>query len=162
MFQYEVAHLISDIEVFDQFTNEDFDLLSEYFQRVPFKASEVIIKEGDDASAFYIVMRGELKVFLPQEIDGSIEKRASDVKLNILKKGDCFGEYSLISQNPASASIVAIGEGELIKISEADFNHILASNDRIAKIFYQNVLRILIRRLRMREKEYDLILVAPE
>ena len=162
MFQHEVVHLISDIEVFDQFTNEDFDLLSAYFQRVSFKASDVIIEEGDDASAFYIVMRGKLKVFLPQEIDGSIEKRASDIKLNILKEGDCFGEYSLIDQSPASASIVAVGEGELLKISEADFNHILASHDRIAKIFYQNVLRILIRRLRMREKEYDLILVVPE
>ncbi len=162
MFQHEVVHLISDIEVFDQFTNEDFDLFSEYFQRVPFKASDVIIEEGDEESAFYIVMRGKLKVFLPQEIDGSIEKRASDIKLNILKEGDCFGEYSLIDQSPASASIVAVGEGELLKISEADFNHILASHDRIAKIFYQNVLRILIRRLRRREKEYDLILVVPE
>ena len=162
MFQSEVVQLISDIEVFDHFTNEEFDLLSGYFQRIPFAELDIIIKEGDEGSAFYIVMSGKLKVFLPQEIEDGIEKRVSDVKLNVLKEGDCFGEYALIDKRSASASIVAISDGELVKIAEDDFNHILASNDRLAKIFYHNILRILIRRLRVREKEYDLLLVAPE
>ena len=107
-------------------------------------------------------MSGKLKVFLPQEIEDGIEKRVSDVKLNVLKEGDCFGEYALIDKRPASASIVAISDGELVKIAEDDFNHVLASNDRLAKIFFHNILRILIRRLRVREKEYDLLLIAPE
>ena len=114
MFQSEVVQLISDIEVFDHFTNEEFDLLSGYFQRIPFAELDIIIKEGDEGSAFYIVMSGKLKVFLPQEIEDGIEKRVSDVKLNVLKEGDCFGEYALIDKRSASASIVAIqcGHGQ--------------------------------------------------
>jgi CRP-like cAMP-binding protein len=159
MSQTDVVHLISDIEVFDHFSNEELRILSQYFHRLPFKASESIVKEGDAGSAFYIVMHGTLKVFLPQEMTGRLEMRASDVKLNILQPGDCFGEYSMIDRSPASASISAITDGELIKVSRADFDQILDANDRIAKIFYRNVLHILLRRLRMREKEYDLLLL---
>ncbi len=159
MSKTDVVHLISDIEVFNHFSNEELSILSQYFHRLPFEASEIIVKEGDAGNAFYIVMRGTLKVFLPQEITGRLEMRASDIKLNILQPGDCFGEYAMIDRSPASASIVAITDGDLIKVSRADFEHILNANDRIAQIFYRNVLHILLRRLRRREKEYDLLLV---
>lgn len=155
----DVVHLISDIEVFNHFSNEELGILSQYFRRVPFKASDIVVKEGDVGSAFYIVMQGTLKVFLPQEMASGLDMRASDVKLNILQAGDCFGEYAMIDRSPASASIVAITDGELIKVDAADFDQILDANDRIAKIFYRNVLHILIRRLRIREKEYDLLLM---
>ena len=162
MGQTEIVHLISDIKVFDHFSNEDLAFLSPYFQRIPFTTADTIVHEGDKGADFYIVMRGTLKVFLPQEIAGADETRVSDVKLNILRQGDCFGEYSMIDKSPASASIVATSDGELLRIAETDFDHILAINDRIAKLFYRNVLHILIKRLRLREKEYDLLLVAPE
>ena len=155
----DIVHLISDIEVFNHFSNEDLGILSQYFRRVPFKASDIILKEGEIGSAFYIVMQGALKVYLPQEIASGPELRASDVKLNVLQAGDCFGEYAMIDRSPASASIIAITDGALIKVAAADFNQILDANDRIAKIFYRNVLHILIRRLRIREKEYDLFLM---
>jgi len=86
----------------------------------------------------------------------------SALKVNILQKGDCFGEYSMIDKSPASASIGALTDGELMRITETDFDHILTTHDHIAKIFYRNVLHILIQRLRMREKEYDLLLVVPD
>lgn len=162
MVQTEVVHLISDIKVFDHFSNEDLAFLSPYFQRVPFKTSDTIVHEGETGVDFYIVMQGTLKVFLPQKIAGAEETRVSDVKLNILREGDCIGEYAMIDKAPASASIVATSDGELLRIAEADFDHILAINDRIAKLFYRNVLHVLIKRLRLREKEYDLLLVAPE
>ena len=82
------------------------------------------------------------------------------MKLNILKEGDCFGEYAIIGHTPASASITATESGEVIKIQRDDFNRILMTNDRIARTVYHNMLRILIRRLRKREKEYDMILVV--
>ncbi len=162
MLQSDVALLISDIAVFNHFSNEEIGFLSQYFQRVPFRTSDTIVHEGDKAADFYIVMRGTLKVFLPQEIAGEVETRVSVVKLNVLREGDCFGEYSMIDKSPASASIVATSDGELMRMAETDFDHILATKDRIAKIFYRNVLHLLIRRLRMREKEYDLLLIAPE
>lgn len=162
MLQSDVVQLISDIDVFKHLSHEELGLLSQYAHRVPFKLSDTIVHEGDVGADFYIVMRGTLKVFLPQEMAGGVATRVSDVKLNILREGDCFGEYSMIDKSPASASIVALSDGELMRIAGADFEHVLATHDRLAKVFYRNVLHILIKRLRMREKEYDLLLVVPE
>lgn len=160
MSRSDVVHLIATIEVFKHFSNEELGILSQYFHRVPFQAADVIVEEGDAGHAFYIVMRGTLKVFLPQERAAGLDMRASAIKLNVLQAGDCFGEYSMIDKSPVSASIVAITDGELIKIAGADLDQLLNSDDRMAKLFYRNILHILIRRLRQREKEYDLLLIA--
>ena len=80
--------------------------------------------------------------------------------MNLLKPGDCFGEYSLIDKAKSSASIVAIEAGELFRLHEDDLDRILNNNLRIAKTFYFNILRILIRRLRKKEDEYDLVLIS--
>jgi CRP/FNR family cyclic AMP-dependent transcriptional regulator len=162
MLQPDVVQLLSQIDVFNQLSNEELGLLSQYFQKVPFRTSDTIVHEGAEGTGFYIVTRGTLKVFLPQEIAGGVATRVSALKLNVLRRGDCFGEYSMIDKSPASASIGALTDGELMRITEADFDHLLATHDRIAKIFYRNVLYILIKRLRMREKEYDLLLVVPD
>jgi CRP-like cAMP-binding protein len=74
-------------------------------------------------------------------------------------EGDCFGEYSLIDQQPTSASVIATQPGELIKITKPAFDAILQDNDRIAKIVYFNILRILIRRLRKLDTNYNLFLL---
>jgi formate hydrogenlyase transcriptional activator len=83
----------------------------------------------------------------------------SKVQLNTLNEGDCFGEYSLIDQQPTSASVIAIQPGELIKITKPAFDAILQADDRIAKTIYYNILRILIRRLRKLNTDYNLFLL---
>ncbi len=135
-------------------------MFSNHCQKVIFREGDTLIEEKHAVSAFYVIIKGQLKVFLPQYIEGRREQRISDVRLGILNEGDCFGEYSLIDRKPASASIIATRSGELLKIPENDFNRILDANDRIAKTIYHNILRMTINRLRKREKEYDLLWVV--
>jgi hypothetical protein len=49
--------------------------------------------------------------------------------------------------------------GELIKIQGADFHDIIDTDDRIARTVYENMLRILVQRLRRKDQELDLITV---
>ncbi len=156
----EILNALSRSAVFNGLTHDDLMLFCDHCQKANFEESDTLIKEGEDVSAFHVITKGQLKVFLPQRIEGRREERISDVKLNVLQEGDYFGEYGIIGQTPASASIMATEPGELIKIPKDDFNRILTANDRIARIVYHNMLRILIKRLRKREKEYDLILLV--
>ena len=133
MLPSDVVQLLSQVDVFDQLSNEELGMLSQYVQRVPFRTSDTIVREGDEGTGFYIVTRGTLKVFLPQDIAGGVATRVSALKLNVLRKGDCFGEYAMLDKSPASASIVALSDGELMRIAETDFDYILASYDRVAK-----------------------------
>lgn len=154
----DIVQILTQADAFHGLTAEELQLLAARCQRIAFLYDDIIVQEGHPGVALYVVVSGKLKVFLPQERDGGGGQRASNVPLNTLQRGDCFGEYSLIDRGPVSASIVGMSSGQLLKITKEDFDALLARHDRMAKTIYHNLLRILIRRLRAREQEYDVLL----
>lgn len=76
--------------------------------------------------------------------------------MNTLQPGDCFGEYSLVDAQPASASVVALDPSVLLTLSRTTFDQLAATHDKLAKMIYRNLLGILIRRLRQKDQELDL------
>jgi CRP/FNR family transcriptional regulator/CRP/FNR family cyclic AMP-dependent transcriptional regulator len=153
-------HLLSHVKAFSGLSEPDLEGLVEICEEIAFQRDETLIKEDQPDSAFYILVDGHLKVLLQGATDSEEEHRATDVQLNQLKPGDFFGEYSLIDGLPASASIVAVEPGWLMRISKENFEAYLATNDRIARTVYLNLLKLLVRRLREREDEYDQVLVV--
>lgn len=157
----DITRILSKTEVFRGLTRTDLGLLAQHCEKRAFQKGDTLVKERHSASGFHIIVKGKLEVVLPEHIEGRREQRVSEVKLNLLKEGDCFGEYAIIAKMPASASIVALESGQVLRITEDDFRQILDANDRIAKTVYQNLLRTVLKRLRKREREYDLFLVIP-
>ncbi len=159
MFKSKITDILSYVEVFDGVAKADLKIISKCCQRISFKKGETLIEIGQTPSAFYILIKGQLRVLLPERLEGRKEHRASEVNLNTLNEGDCFGEYSLIEKTPASASVIGVESGQVLKIPENEFHQIMA-NDRIGKTVYCNLLHILIKRLRKKEEELDLVLVV--
>ncbi len=151
MSENKTLHVLSNSELFEGLTIDDLKKLYRYCQKVEFKETDTLIKEGQIVSALYIIIKGQAEVLLPKQ-----SKRLETVKLAIKKVGGFFGEYSLIDSKPSSASIIATQPGELVKITNSDLDTVLKTNDRIAKTIYLNILRVLIRRLRNINKEYDM------
>jgi len=154
-----VVKLLSGVEAFQGLNEEELEPFARACRKVAVREGETLVEEGDPAPGFHVVAEGTFRVFLPETIKGRKEHRISEVKLNRLREGDCFGEYSLMDRRPASASVRAASQGEVVQITEEDFLRILEGNDRIGRIVYRNLLRVLVRRLRKREKEYDLVIV---
>jgi CRP-like cAMP-binding protein len=159
MFKNKMADALSHVEVFEGLTQDDLKIISKHCKKMSFEAGEILVEIGLRPSAFYILITGQLRVFLPKQIKGKKEHRVSEINLNILNKGDCFGEYSLIEKRPASASVAGVEPGEVIKITEDGFDRIMA-DDRVAKTVYYNLIHVLIKRLRKKEQELDMVLVA--
>ena len=159
MFKNKIVDALSDVEVFGGLTQDDLKIISKHCKKISFEKGDILLEIGQRPSAFYILLKGQLKVFLPKQIKGKKESRVSEINLNILNKGDCFGEYSLIEKKPASASVAAVEPGEIIKLTDNGFDLIMA-DDRVAKTVYYNLLHVLIRRLRKKEQELDMVLVA--
>jgi CRP-like cAMP-binding protein len=151
---------IPKIELFKGLTRDELGIIAAHYKRVHFTKDHVFIQEGEQVSALFIVLKGELRVFLPKRAEGIGTLRSTDVDLNILSEGDCFGEYSLIDREPASASVVAMDHGQILEISHDVLERILISHDRMAKIIYYNMLRMLIRRLKEKDTEIDLLLIG--
>lgn len=116
-----------------------------------------LIQEGEIGKTLYIILKGTVEVFLPKQSDFADVQRATRVKLGRLSAGDCLGEYSVIDNNPASASVSTLEECILFKLSKNKFEELIARNDHFAKSVYLNMLKVLIKRSRKADKELDMV-----
>ena len=159
MFKSKAIEILSNTKVFQEMSKEDLKIISKHCKKICFERGDALIGIGEDPPGFFILIHGRLKVMLPRHMAGRKEQRASAINLNVLHQGDCFGEYSLIEKTRTTASVVAEESGEALKIPKPDFDQIMA-DDRMAKIIYRNILHVLIKRLRKKESELDLVLLA--
>ncbi|MBW1712097.1 MAG: cyclic nucleotide-binding domain-containing protein [Deltaproteobacteria bacterium] len=83
-----------------------------------FAPEEVIIKEGEDALAIYLIAKGKLAVYKDYGTDRQTEKAA-------LGPGSFVGELSLFTKNPPNASCVAVDQLEAFVIRHHHFQEIM-------------------------------------
>jgi rhodanese-related sulfurtransferase len=76
-----------------------------------------VIKEGDEGDFYYVIESGRYQV---ERLVGGAK-----VVLAELKSGDAFGEEALVSEAKRNASVLALGEGELLRLGRNDFNELL-------------------------------------
>ncbi|MCX8058024.1 MAG: cyclic nucleotide-binding domain-containing protein [Spirochaetes bacterium] len=101
-----------------------------------FKEGQIIFTEGSFGREMYILLEGEVEIY--REIDG--KKRV----LAVLKKGDFFGEMSIIDKFPRSASACAKTNITVIVINGILFAKLLQTNIE----FSIKIIKMLISRLR--------------
>lgn len=155
MLRDDILKVLSQAEVFRGLSQDDLKLLAGYARIEPVAENEAVIVEGQRSEAFYVVLSGSVKVMLEAGPDHS-PNRFADVHLATLKPGDCCGEYSFIDAEPASATVIALEPGELFKLTRTTFEHSLAHHHRVVRIVYCNLLRMLVHRLRSKDRELDL------
>ena len=106
------------------------------------EAGEVVFREGDDANAMYVVLRGEMEVLKKS-------KRAADARVALLGPGDWFGEMSIVDIQPRSATVRALAPSRLLRISAADLDALYRFDLRSYSLIVLNLARELSRRLRV-------------
>jgi hypothetical protein len=104
---------------------------------VPFRAGEVVFREGEPGAEMYIIQSGAVEIY--REING--ERKFS----RVLEKGDFFGEMSLLEGIARTATAEVVQDAEVIVINGATFDQMIKSNVEIA-------IRML-RKLSMRLRE---------
>ena len=165
MLEDETLRALANAKRFKGLTHDEVKIFYDSSERLTCEKPTTLIEKNQAGLVLYIILKGQFEVdlpvgvYIPQQTRGQAEHRMSKVQLNTLNEGDCFGEYSLIDQQPTSASVIATQPGELIKITKPVFDAILQANDRIAKTIYFNILQILIRRLRKLDTNYNLFLL---
>ena len=87
--------------------------------RTPYRAGEVVIKQGDEGDYFYAIVQGKCLVTreTPLNKDG--------IKLAELSMGDTFGEEALISDAKRNASVSMLTDGTLMRLGKDDFKTLL-------------------------------------
>ena len=101
--------LLTALELFDQFDEDDFRQLADAAQTLELVRSDVVFDEGAEADACYIVAEGRVAIS-----NKSFDGRESMVA--IMERGDLFGEMGLFDGMGRSAEARALESSQAIRI----------------------------------------------
>lgn len=150
--------ILASSVVFKGLPAADLDAVLSASELIVRKPKDLLLSEGSPTDGLYVVLEGEVEVFLPQRA-GSGAQRPSRVRLNRLGPGRCLGEYGVIDDQPSSASAEALKAAKLCFLSKTAFRRLVERHDRVGHIVYANLLRSLVSRLRGKDKELDILLL---
>lgn len=123
------------VPLFEGLTPEEIAYLLRVAEDVPATEGDVLIRDGDQADAFYVIAAGAFEV------------RKKDETLARLEDFSYFGEMSLCSNEPRSATVVCVRTGRLKKFSIDTFQRMIDSGNKIAYKVLRSMCRILAKRL---------------
>jgi len=102
-----------------------------------FGPGELLVEEGDEAVAFFVLCRGQAEV-----VKGLGQGKGR--VLGNLTEGDFFGEMALFDGFPRSASVRAVSECECVVLARWDLLALIRTSPEVAL----GILPVLSRRLR--------------
>lgn len=103
--------LVSNCPVFRYLDDDGIQKVVSSMEQVNIKEGEVIIKEGTEADAMYIVVNGTFVCY----------RESNSNVLNICEKGDYFGDLGVIFGEPRQASVRASTASVVFKLTGEDF-----------------------------------------
>jgi len=113
--------------LFEVLTDEERQALVREMDLEQHDEGSVIIAEGQPGSSMYVITSGEVKVFT----HGST---GNTVYLAKLAEGDFFGEVSVLTGKPRTATITASQPTELLRLDKSKLDTALATYPGIRKV----------------------------
>ena len=94
--------------------------------------SQFVFHFGEKGERFYVILKGEVSVLLPREVDFPKDDKLGApenmTEIKRLKMGSSFGELALFSNKPRTASIMAVEDCHFAVLRKKDFKKILGTN----------------------------------
>jgi len=131
---------LRNVFLFQGLDEDQNRLVCSLLKEEDFKLGERILEEGRAGDALYVIWSGRVRV--SRQFD-----RESFV-LTELGPYDFFGEMSLIDDFPTSATVEAIADTTVFKMSREDFKALTTEYSEICSKLWESFARSLITRIR--------------
>jgi HEAT repeat protein len=128
----EKVMILKGSEFFRNFPGSDLAGIASLAEVVYVDAGEVVFQQGDDGDAFFVVVRGAIKISRGQ------------IELATLGAREGFGEMALLDRDKRSATATAGEDTTLLRLDRPSFDRAIEANPVVARGIY----RVLTERLR--------------
>ena len=117
--------------LFEGLSKKDLTELARHTEDVDVSAGQVLCKEGQSGSEFFVILEGE----------AAITRKGTPIRT--LGPGEFFGEIALVEDGPRTASVTAKTPLRTFVLTRGDFLHLLDEQPMVER----KVLRALARRV---------------
>lgn len=104
---------LKSVNIFNSLTDEAFDEICNASSLVTARKGDRLINEGELGDALFIINYGIARVFTTVD--------DTELNLALLRPGDYFGEWSLLTGTPRAASVAAVTQMELVRLGCEEF-----------------------------------------
>ncbi len=111
-------------------------ILREHLEWVEVAAGQTLMAQGEAGDAMYLSISGRLRAYVRDE-DG-IEHMVRE-----MARGQIIGEMSLYTDEPRSATVVAIRDSVLVRLNKPQFQHLLQSSAQASIALTRQLIRRL-------------------
>jgi len=136
------ADLLRPIEFFHSFSRAEIEEVTRYGTFIRYGKSQVIVREGDVDTTFFILLSGSVRVI------------KNNKKIADLNRGACFGEMGAFTRTPRTAHVVAREPCIVLKL---DLKVLERDCPELKLKFYQVFIETLINRLEETTKRLSAI-----
>jgi CRP/FNR family cyclic AMP-dependent transcriptional regulator len=109
-----ISKILSNFSMFQSIDQHRIGKLVKFLKLAQFSTGDFIIKKGDPGKNLYIILSGTIEVL-----------GDNNVKIAVLKKGEVFGEMSLLSGDPVGANIKVVEPAKVLYFQSRDFRKVL-------------------------------------
>jgi len=114
--------------LFSSFSPEELEAVIAGLELLSFEPGDVIVLEGDPGDSLFVVTTGVVKAFLREP--GPAPPRLA----RTLGEGEFFGEVSILSGRPRTATVTAATHCELLELDRATLDEITVSHPGVRAV----------------------------
>jgi small-conductance mechanosensitive channel/CRP-like cAMP-binding protein len=125
-------HLIGSQPLFASLDPNQLHRLAKAGRRFRFGQGEYIIEQGANGDSMFILARGSAQVLVTNE--------GVAIPVGSLNEGECFGEFSLLTGEPRSATVVAQVDCEVVEIDKESLGTLLRQDPKLANLLTESAM----------------------
>lgn len=138
-----ILKLLSSFAFFRNIDQGNLNSVIKHFKLRDYKKNEIILRKGDPGGFFYIVVSGQVEIL-----------NDAGIPISSLKRGEVFGEMSLICEENVGATVQVSSDSQIIYVDHKHFDTILQNNPALQMYFTRLLAKRLTDSNKIRSDDY--------
>lgn len=92
-----------------------------------YEEGSLIVSEGDPGDSMFVIVNGEVSV-------NTTNSKGKQITLANLGEGEFFGEISLLTGRPRTATIITNTDSDLLELTREDYQKVIADHPHVADV----------------------------
>ncbi len=113
------TELIRQVPLFSRCSRAELKEIAKLADEIDLRQGKDMTREGAPGREFFVLL------------DGTADVRKKGRKINTLGAGDFFGEISLVSRQPRTATVTATSPVRALVVTDYSFRHLLDESPQI-------------------------------
>jgi hypothetical protein len=118
-FESEKRRFLLETPIFSSVSKEKLEQVAKYMEKVSFPPNEFVVREGDVATGFFLILEGQVEV----------QKRGK--ALRRMGRGQFFGETTLAENETRSADILAVEPTTCLMITSTQLKDLIKTEPQV-------------------------------